>query len=220
MKNLKKSIAVLMIMTFILTGCGKNENSVIEDNEEVGIEMEKNDFNPEVVKIIDDFTNAMKEFDLAAVLQYTTPAELDKNRINNAFPNDGIFKIELDYLKGNAKNIEYRIESIREEEDKAIAKVKYRYMDMSSVIESTLKEYAIELEEAENINQDEKNLLIEEIFQREIKESSPVYIEEIIKMDLIKIDNKWYVENLSKNLKNIMFSNYIKAFNKLDSSLS
>lgn len=200
-----RNIIIAFLLCFLLTACtntGKNNDKV------------ENQYDKEITATIDGFVKEMRDFNIAGFLQYTTPDKLDEEKINNQLPNDELFKIQTEYLKKNASQITYKIEEVKEKDNKALAKIKFRYVDMSSILENTLNEYSEETED-KNIAEKEKDKILENILKREISESTPVYIEKIVKVELIKINDKWYINNLNDDLIDVMLSDYLETFDKL-----
>lgn len=200
-----RNIIIAFLLCFLLTACtntGKNNDKA------------ENQYDKEITATIDGFVKEMRDFNIAGFLQYTTPDKLDEEKINNQLPNDELFKIQTEYLKKNASQITYKIEEVKEKDNKVLAKIKFRYVDMSSILENTLNEYSEETED-KNIAEKEKDKILENILKREISESTPVYIEKIVKVEHIKINDKWYINNLNDDLIDVMLSDYLETFDKL-----
>lgn len=201
-----KIITLILLISLILTSCGNSSKSQKAE--------EENTYDKEIETAVQGFVKEMQDFNIAGFLQYTTPEKIDEEKIKNAIPQDQLFKIETDYLRENAKGITYKIEEIKQKDNKALVKIKFRYVDMSSVIHSTLQQYA-EKTENQNMTEGEKDSILAELLKDEIEDSTPVYIEKIVKVDMVKIDNKWYINNLSDDLLDVMLSDYLRTFDKL-----
>lgn len=213
MRKNKLKTFIIMLMAFVLVGCSNNK---IEDKAEV----EESNFDQEIVTRVDGFISEMKNFNLNAFITYINPMQINNNELPNIDMNNNLFQRQLEYLKNNASEITYKVEDVKVKENEATVKIRFRYNDMSSVIENTLIKYVETAPSENNYSEEEKNKILSDILEKEIIESDPIYIEKSINVDMIKIEDVWYINNLNNDLINIMMSNYLYTFEKLDKNIN
>lgn len=201
MKN-KVSILIITMILFVISGCSS----------------------PKPETTVSEFIEGMKNFDL----------ELMESKVNpeNPTENDNILNLEdeedqfqvylLDYLKSNAKEIEYNLKDTQINDDKATVSVDFKYIDGGQLFRAAFAEYikdAFSLAFSGMEMTDEENsqmfiTIMEE--QREVIDET--FVERTLDIELIKKDDQWFIDKPSDELLDVAMSNIISVFNEMENS--
>lgn len=213
MKKRKFSILIALVLVFGLVGCSKEKNGEnISETENI----ENKEFNSEITSTVDGFVSEMQKFNLEGFLQYINPAQKKSETLPTIDTSSDLFNAQLKYLQENASKITYKIEDVKENGDEATVKIRFKYTDMGNIIEETLINYVKETPSEKNLSEEEKNNILTSILEKEIAENDPINIEKSVVVNLIKVENKWYINNLKEDLLDVMMSNYINTFNRIE----
>lgn len=165
-----------------------------------------------------ELIEAMIQFDFDSITSTIDPSNsISQEELNELVFDEGdlIENNFLDYLKNNASNISYEIKSIQTDDKKAVVSVQFTYVDGSEFVQATLAEYldqVFTLALAGTDITDEMNveILVTAIQnQRELIEEST--IQKTIDIKCVQVDDRWYVEELSNELLDVLMSNFISA---------
>lgn len=201
--NKKISIITIIIgILIVISGCSASEK-------------------PE--SIVSEFIGGMKGFDLELMASKINPADSNgKEDISNLFEDDEdqFQRYFLDYLKSNAKKIDYKIKETKINEDKAVVSVDFKYVDGGQLFKATFAEYIEEVFSvafSDDEMTDEEN---SELFLTVMKEQSELieesFVEKMIDIECIKVDKQWYIDKPSEELLDVVMSNILSVGQELE----
>jgi len=159
---------------------------------------------------IESFFEAINTYDFEKIKALTFEENIDKIDNLTSGENKYISNLE-EVLKINAEKISYEILESNVEGDKASYKVKCTYIDASrqfgeatgyiinQVIESSLS--------GVKLNEEELNKLLAIVFKTKLPEMEEQIIEKPINISCIRIDKKWYIEDITDEIADVMLSN-------------
>src|SRR6056297_1928082 len=198
MSNRIKKLIVIILMSLLLLsliGCSSQENP--EDT-------------------VENFFNFAKSFRLSSIKNSFDDLEGDTEEFFESISEGQEFPDYLsEYLKENAKKIEYNIIDSEIENSRAIVKVDVKYIDGGKLIRESFGEvFRTILAESDG----EKELSdeeLDELFVETMKEKQRLNKEKIIEKEvmikLVESRGKWYIEEMTEDLADIIMSGFIRA---------
>ena len=206
---MRKLVSVFMIIALFITIPGCNNLAKPEST-------------------VSDFMEAAKNFDFDTMKTKINPTNLSNdeniNELTTEDDEDQFEKYFMDYLKANAKKISYKIKDTKINDDTAVVTVDFKYVNGGPIIKATIAEYfakglslvfsGIELTEEET----------SQIIISEMKEQMTVinesFTEKTVDIKCTKVDNQWYIDELSDELLDVVMSNFIAVGKELDDSFT
>ncbi|MFO7887693.1 MAG: DUF4878 domain-containing protein [Eubacteriales bacterium] len=201
---MRKLISLLLILTLVLLTIGCSSQA-----------------NPETA--VKNYLEAVKEFDVDTMNSLMAKPEEDD--FQEMLEDEGeMATYFMNYIKNNAKKIEYEIINMKIEDDTAKVDVKAKFINGSPLIIETFgelfKNLMTESFSGNELSEEETEMLIIEIMEEKSQEIETKFVENQFTIDLVKKDNNWYLEKVSDELTNVVTANFFKAFDEINKSFN
>ena len=202
MKKKMGIVSLMLILLILVVGCSAEEK-------------------PD--KVVSEYIEAMKKFDLELMASKINPENREEvEDISDLTEEDTMQKHFMDYVKSNAKQINYKINESKIDGAKAVVSVDFKYIDGGPLFKATFGEFMKEMFALAFTDMDKEFTDEEysEIFIKAMEEQSKsveeTYTERTIDIDCIKIDDEWYIDEPSDELLDVAMSNIISVGKELD----
>lgn len=201
---MKKIVAMTLILTLVLLTIGCISQA-----------------NPETA--VKNYLEAVKKFDVETM--NSLMAEPEEDYFKEMLEDEGeMATYFMDYIKDNAKKIEYEIINTETEDNTAKVDVKAKFINGSPLIIETFgelfKNLMAEAFSGNELSEEETEALMIEIMEEKSKEIETEFVENEFTINLVKKDNNWYLEEVSDDLANIITANFVKAFEEISESFN
>jgi len=201
---MRKLISLLLILTLVLLTIGCSSQA-----------------NPETA--VKNYLEAVKKFDVETM--NSLMAEPEEDYFKEMLEDEGeMATYFMDYIKDNAKKIEYEIINTKTEDNTAKVDVKAKFINGSPLIIETFGEFfenlMAEAFSGNELSEEETEALMIEIMEEKSKEIETEFVETEFTINLVKKDNNWYLEEVSDELTNVVTSNFFKAFDEINESFN
>lgn len=198
MKQRRILLLLLLLGALALVGCG-----------------------PKPEETINGFMDQVKNFNLEGAGQYVAGDKANvEEDIKESFDQEEIPESVENYLKDKAKKIEYKIGEVKEDGDKAVAKVKFKYVDSTELVTKTISQFiqeSLTLSLADANTSDEKfEEMLESIFNKNLEQVEDRFVEKDLDVNLVKEKDKWLIEDLDDNILDVVLANFNSIFKDLD----
>ena len=201
---MRKLISLLLILTLVLLTIGCSSQA-----------------NPETA--VKNYLEAVKKFDVETM--NSLMAEPEEDYFKEMLEDEGeMATYFMDYIKDNAKKIEYEIINTETEDNTAKVDVKAKFINGSPLIIETFGEFfknlMAEAFSGNELSEEETEALMIEIMEEKSKEIETEFVENEFTINLVKKDNNWYLEEVSDELTNVVTANFFKAFDEINESFN
>jgi hypothetical protein len=201
---MKKIVSIILILTFVLIPVGCSEQSNPEDT-------------------VDNYFKAVQKFDLETM--NSLMAEPEEDNFEEMLDEEGdMASYFMDYIKDNAKEIEYEITNTETEEDTAKVYVKTKFVNGSPLILKTFGELFTNLMaeafSGNEMSDEEIEKMIVQIMEEKSQEIEIEFVESEVTVDLVKKDGNWYIEEVTDELANVITANFVKALEEIGESFN
>jgi len=194
-------IFILSIILFSLAGCGT--------------------LGPE--DTVDKYFTAAQKLDLISMAANIAPSNTeDRDKTSTLFEGEEqeeFQKYAEDYLKTNARKMTYKITGSEENGDKAVVTVDCKYVDFGRILKATVGEMFAKLFgqtfSGVEMTDEENEQMFLNVMKEQIKTFDETFIEVTLNIDLVKIENTWYIAEASDELLDVVASGFISAFEEL-----
>ena len=163
--------------------------------------------------------NAQK-FDIDGIKETLRPELRDNDIATEGLDSDETMNLYLDYFKDNAKKIKYSIGDIVVDDDFASVNVEVQYVDGIDALESAviklLKESFAGTFSGDEMSDEEIQEVVSTALTNYQSEHGDEFVTTSIVLDCIKIDNKWYIDDLDDDFLNVIFCNFVSFMNSLN----
>lgn len=163
--------------------------------------------------------NAQK-FDIDGIKETLRPELRDNDIATEGLDSDETMNLYLDYFKDNAKKIKYSIGDIVVDDDFASVNVEVQYVDGIDALESAviklLKESFAGTFSGDEMSDEEMQEVVSTALTNYQSEHGDEFVTTSIVLDCIKIDNKWYIDDLDDDFLNVIFCNFVSFMNSLN----
>jgi hypothetical protein len=130
----------------------------------------------------------------------------------------------LDYLKGNNKKVTYNITNSEIKDSNATISVDCKFVDGSSILKDSIADYIPKaLAEAfsdTDKSSDKSVKEIAELMKNKIKTTKETLTEKTIKVNCVKVNDRWYIDKEDNDLKNVFASNLVSAGDEISKAFS
>lgn len=174
-----------------------------------------------------EFMESAKKFDIESMISKIDPQHRDgMDDISELYEEgqkeENIYL--LDYFKDNAKDITYKITDTRTSGDSAIVSVNVNYIDGTPLFRSVMSDYTKKVLASKftgrELTQDQTiEIIIASMKKHEESVQKPT-VNKQLEIKCIKIDDEWYIEELTEDLSNVVTSNILSAIEKIQESLN
>lgn len=196
MKKRKVLLILLLVLIFTLVGCGERPEAVI-----------------------DNFMKEVKAFNLEGLGEFVLVSEDEEGEVEEEIDED-IPETFLNYMKDKAGKIEYEIQDTKVEGDKAVSKVKFKYIDGTELLGNTILQFMGEsfglILADVDISDEKTDEMLETIFAQNVDKVEDRFTERTLDIKLIKEDGKWYLEEIEDELLDVMLANFISVLDSVD----
>ncbi|WP_308894800.1 DUF4352 domain-containing protein [Candidatus Desulfosporosinus nitrosoreducens] len=179
-------------------------------------------------KTVSDFIDAGKKFDLAQMATLVNPANANsKAKITDITKGgdkeaDQYEKYFLDYFKENAAKITYTIKEPKIDGDKATVPVDFKYVNGSPLLKATIGDAFSQVMSLAftgvQMKDDDMNQLFMNSMNKQKTNVQESFTEKTVDFNLVKADNKWYIDNPSDELLDVFTSNFISVGKEISNS--
>jgi len=179
--------------------------------------------NPE--DAVDNFFNYAKSFKLNSIANTFEDLDNDSEEMFGDISEEKDFPdYLLEYLKENAKEIEYKITNTEKENNVAVVTVEVKYIDGGGVIRESFGEVFRTILTESSGDEDLSDEYLDELFEEIMKEKQSLNKEKIIEkeiiINLVESRGKWYIEEMTDELADIIMSGFIKAMDNIGSNIN
>jgi len=199
-------IFVLPIILFLLAGCG---TAGPEDT-------------------VDKYFTAAQKLDLISMAAYIAPSNTEDRDITTTLlegeEQEEFQKYALDYLKTNARKMTYSISGSEVNGDKAVVTVDCKYVDSGRILKATVGEMFAKLfgqafSDVEMTDEENEQMFLN-VMEEQIKTFDETFIEVTLNIDLVKMEDTWYIAEASDELLDVVASGFISAGKEISDSFS
>lgn len=174
---------------------------------------------------VNGYFEAAKATDEEKMSTFVNPKNLS-SRGSSSASSDDEEEIDLanelqDYIKSNNKKVTYTIESTENKDNTATVTVNCKFVDASSILKDSVADYipkALAKAFTSPDEEDDSGKEITKLMRDKIKTAKETFANKTIKVNCVKIDNKWYIDKENDDLKNIFTSNLVSAGNEMSKS--
>lgn len=163
--------------------------------------------------------NAQK-FDIDGIKETLRPELRDNDIATEGLDSDETMNLYLDYFKDNAKKIKYSIGDIVVDDDFASVNVEVQYVDGIDALESAviklLKESFAGTFSGDEMSDEEIQEVVSTALTNYQSEHGDEFVTTSIVLDCIKIDNKWYIDDLDDDFLNVIFCNFVSFMDSIN----
>lgn len=183
---------------------------------------------PKPETTVSEFIEAAKMFDFDKMSSEINPAsspskekisELEEGPEENSYE-----KYFMDYLKSNAKKITYEIKDSVIDGDNATVTVDFKYVDGGPLIKATIGDVFSQVISMAfagvEMNDDEMSQLFVSSMEEQKGNISESFTERTVDLKCIKIDNKWYLDDIGDDFVDVIISNFGTVAEELDESFN
>ena len=179
--------------------------------------------NPE--DAVDNFFNYARSFKLNSIANTFEDLDNDSEEMFEDISEEKDFPdYLLEYLKENAKEIEYKITNTEKENNAAVVTVEVKYIDGGGVISESFGEVFRTILTESSGDEDLSDEYLDELFEEIMKEKQSLNKEKIIEkeiiINLVESRGKWYIEEMTDELADIIMSGFIKAMDNIGSNIN
>lgn len=166
---------------------------------------------------VGEFIEAMKNFDLELMQSKINPNNLDEEEeIFDLNEEDNLFEKDIiEYIESNAKKITYEINESEVDGEKAVVDVDVKYVDGAPLFQATFMQYlekvfGLAFTQGELTDEENAEIFINAMEeQKEIVEET--FSEKSLKFECVKIDDEWYIDDLSDEMLDVATSNFLSV---------
>ena len=163
--------------------------------------------------------NAQK-FDIDGIKETLRPELRDNDIATEGLDSDETMNLYLDYFKDNAKKIKYSIGDIVVDDDFASVNVEVQYVDGIDALESAviklLKESFAGTFSGDEMSDEEIQEVVSTALTNYQSEHGDEFVTTSIVLECIKIDNKWYIDDLGDDFLNVIFCNFVSFMDSIN----
>ncbi|MDY5213220.1 DUF4878 domain-containing protein [Intestinibacter sp.] len=163
--------------------------------------------------------NAQK-FDIDGIKETLRPELRDNDIATEGLDSDETMNLYLDYFKDNAKKIKYSIGDIVVDDDFASVNVEVQYVDGIDALESAviklLKESFAGTFSGDEMSDEEIQEVVSTALTNYQSEHGDEFVTTSIVLECIKIDNKWYIDDLDDDFLNVIFCNFVSFMDSIN----
>lgn len=163
--------------------------------------------------------NAQK-FDIDGIKETLRPELRDNDIATEGLDSDETMNLYLDYFKDNAKKIKYSIGDIVVDNDFASVNVEVQYVDGIDALESAviklLKESFAGTFSGDEMSDEEIQEVVSTALTNYQSEHGDEFVTTSIVLECIKIDNKWYIDDLDDDFLNVIFCNFVSFMDSIN----
>ena len=168
----------------------------------------------------------MKSFNLEEMASKVNPSNTeDKEDFTSLIEEGEEFQnYFIDYLKDNAKEITYSVKEAKLDGDKATVDVDVKYVDGKPLFTAVIADYfpkamSIAFSGVEMTDEEASNMFLESMKAQQ-ENIEKTFAEKTITVNCIKVDDVWYIDNLSNELLDVATSNIFSAVDEMNNSLN
>lgn len=173
-----------------------------------------------------EYIEAMKDFDVDGMVSKVNPKKrADLNEFNELYnEEDSMEKYFLDYIESNAKKIKYEINDSEIDGDKASVNVDFKYVDGAPLFKATFAEYMKEMfaiaftDLEQEITEEEYGRVFVDTMEEQRNIIEETFTEKNLDIELIKIEDQWYIDEVSKELLDVAMTNILSVGEELEDS--
>lgn len=199
-------ITIIMALLIVASGCSSQKK---------------------VEKVVGDFTEAMKAFDLEEMSNKINPKDTDGKEVVSELDEEvegSAEKYFIDYIRTNAKKIKYDIEESIVEDDKAIVTVKYKYVDGGPLFKAAFGEYMQQVFASAftgpEMTDEQISEMLLTIMKQKNEEIEETFTEKTIDIKCVKIDGEWYIDDLNDDIIDVITSNMVSMAEGMNDSFN
>lgn len=163
--------------------------------------------------------NAQK-FDIDGIKETLRPELRDNDIATEGLDSDETMNLYLDYFKDNSKKIKYSIGDIVVDDDFASVNVEVQYVDGIDALESAviklLKESFAGTFSGDEMSDEEIQEVVSTALTNYQSEHGDEFVTTSIVLECIKIDNKWYIDDLDDDFLNVIFCNFVSFMDSIN----
>lgn len=184
---------------------------------------------PKPESTVSDFIEAGKKFDLIKMATMVNPSNSsNKDKIADLMKDetdkDQYQKYFLDYFKENAAKITYTVKESKIENDKATVTVDFKYVNGGPLLKATLGDVfskAISLAfTGVEMNDEEMGQMFVSAMKTQKETFKDSFVEKSVDLKLTKVENKWYIDELSDEFLDVFLSNFNSVGKEFDNAMN
>lgn len=173
-----------------------------------------------------EYIEGMKAFDIELMASKVNPEERGDLEDFSDLKDDeeSLEKFFLDYIEENAKKITYSINDSTIDADKALVNVDFKYVDGGPLFKATFGEYMANMFELaftdteKEITEEEYSAAFMTAMENQSQVIEETFTEKNLDINCIKIDDKWYIDEISDELLDVAMTNMISVGGELNQS--
>ena len=213
MRLLKKTTCIILILSIMVSLTGCSLISEPKDPPEATIQrfvsaLRELDFNT-MVQVFDPLKYEQEEITLEDFIGF---AEDDQNRM--------VAEAFVDYMFFASGKIEHEVIDSNVEGKRAVATVRFRYIDSYPYIADSYTQYVAYIiglnKRTVAVSEEAVLRRLGEIFKENVGKHEDQFVEEIIEIPMVARLGEWYIEEYTDDLINITASGIIKAIHRIE----
>ena len=176
---------------------------------------------------VNKYFKSAQSLDLEAMASSILPSntnDIEETKEMLKEDKDDYTKYFLEYIKKNASKMTYEITDTIINNDKAVVTVNCKYIDGGTLLKATIgevfKEMFGSLFSGVEKTEEEMDQMYLDILKEQEKSLPETYLEKVIKVEMVKKDNQWYIEEINDDMLDVILSGFITASLDLGKALS
>ncbi len=173
-------------------------------------------------KTVEAFCIAMQNFDIDAMEALAPSSNETPEGQEENFELSDIPVELLDYLKGNLKEMTYKVGEVKKEGDKATVKVSFVYKDAKEMILQSFKDmFTMSFENifslfGKEFDEDSADKMFIDVFNKNKDKIKPIDAKADVTFNCKKIDDSWIIVDMGDDVGNILTSGFLSAMGEAE----
>ena len=175
---------------------------------------------------VDGYFEAAKVSDTAKAKTFINPQNVSSEKSSSGTSSGDqeetdILKSITDYINSNNKKVTYSIKDEDIKGNSAIVTVDCKFVDASAILKDVMADYiaqAFAKAFTSSQSADDSAKEITKLINDKAKTAKETFTEKTIKVNCVKINEKWYIDKEDDDLKNVFDSNLVSAGKDISSS--
>jgi len=193
-----RTIAVSMLSLALLAGCsGAKPESTVEE-----------------------FFTAGQQLDTEAMAATILSSNEEEVTETEELITDDSNEYLVEYFKANAEKMTYEVTGSEVDGDKAVVTINAKYVDGAPLIKATISSAFMKMLplafSGTEMTEEETNQMFADTMKEQAEIVSETFKESILKIDLVKQDNEWYITEITDEMMDVVMSGFMSLSTELE----
>lgn len=167
--------------------------------------------------IVDTYLTAAQKLDSATMAEAVSPTSTT-GTMGSTTHVYLMGKVLADYLRSTAAEMTYKITGAEADENKAEVTAEIRYVDVAPLMKevfSELESISKELESSGKASEFNYETVLTDVMNKKTVTAKKSIKESTLKINCIKVEDKWYISEVGDDLANAVMSNFVTFVNEM-----